>query len=127
MGLCNSPATLQRVMQEILGDTIGRCCFVYLDDIVVFGGTLDQHEKNVDEVLRLITKAGFRIQAPKCVAVAHTIPFLGSLVSADGVRTDPAKVAAVIAWKGIEDLTQLRQFVGKANHYKKFIRGSLTS
>ena len=94
-GLCNAPATFQRLMENILHGIIGKACLVYLDDILVLGRTVEEHLQNLAAVWERLREAGLRLKPSKCKLLQREVEYLGFCVSAAGVATSPQKVTAV--------------------------------
>ena len=90
-GLANAPATFQQLMENVLAGLARDGCLVYLDDILVIGKTLEEHNENLRKVLDRLREAGLRLKPPKCHFAQLEVEYLGHVVSAGGVRTDPKK------------------------------------
>ncbi|CAK1595807.1 unnamed protein product [Parnassius mnemosyne] len=110
-GLCNAPATFERLMELVLSGLIGDACLVYLDDIITVGRTFEEHLQNLECVLTKIQSANLKLSAKKCSLFKRQVSFLGYVVSEEGIRTDPDKVAAVKEWPIPKDKTQVRAFL----------------
>ena len=119
-GLCNAPATFQRLMQVILAGLEWKCCFVYLDDILVASQTFEEHLAHLVEVFSRLQKAGLRLKPKKCAFLRDEVAYLGHIISQEGIRPDPAKVHKVRTFPVPTDVTTLRQFLGLASYYRKF-------
>lgn len=122
-GLSNAPGTFQRLMDAVLSGLKWKIALVYLDDIVVWSATIEEHLSRLREVFSRIRQAGLKLKPQKCQLLQERIAFLGHEVSADGIRTDPAKVKAVKEWPVPRDAKSLRSFLGFATYYKRFING----
>lgn len=120
-GLCNAPATFQRLMESILEGLIGKACMVYLDDILVFGQTLDEHLENLVKVFERLKKAGLRLKPKKCHFLQPQVEYLGYVVSAEGVSADPKKVQAIWEYAIPGNVKSLKTFLGLASYYRRFI------
>lgn len=132
-GLTNAPSHFQAVINGVLGgfepDLNGKqvslrtfVC-VYLDDILIFSKTPEEHLHHLRIVLKRLQQHRFYVKLKKCEFDKPEVKFLGHIVSAEGVKPDPAKVKAVLAWPVPKDITELRSFLGLANYFRKFIRG----
>ena len=97
-GLCNAPATFERLMELTLVGLTWRSCLVYLDDIIVYGKTFEEALENLRLVLARIRKAGLKLKTSKCDLFRAHVPFLGRIVAQDGIYVNPAKIEAVSKW-----------------------------
>ena len=122
-GLVNAPATFQRLMQVVLSGLTQKVCHVYLDDVLVFGRTFEEHLQNLCSVLDRIRSAGLRLKPKKCCIGRMSVEYLGHVVSADGVRTDPKKLVAVRQFPTPTDVKALPSFLGLASYYRRFVPG----
>ena len=120
-GLVNAPATFQRLMEVVLSGLARRVCVVYLDDVLVFGRTVAEHNANLTQVLERLRRAGLRLKPKKCRFALTEVEYLGHVVSAQGVRTDPKKIEAVERFSTPQDVKTLRSFLGLASYYRKFV------
>ncbi|KAG1941111.1 interleukin-1 receptor accessory protein-like 1-A [Pimephales promelas] len=122
-GLCNAPSTFQRLMDLVLADLQWTTCLVYLDDIIVFGRTFGEHLQRLDEVLGKLRHANLKVKPSKCSLFASQVRYLGHVISAEGIRADPAKIDVVRQWPVPKNQTEVRSFVGLASYYRRFIEG----
>ncbi|XP_053321812.1 uncharacterized protein LOC128494822 [Spea bombifrons] len=122
-GVTGAPATFQRLMERTLGDMSPRECLVYLDDIIVFGRTPEEHEKRLLKVLDRLQREGLKLSLDKCKFAQTSVTYVGHIVSADGVATDPAKVEAVVNWPRPNNIEELRSFLGFCGYYRRFVEG----
>ena len=97
-GLCNAPATFQRLMDLVLAGLQWTSCLVYIDDIVVFGRSFEEHLANLSIVLQRLREANLKLQPRKCRQCQEQVSFLGHIVSSKGVSTDPANTDKVKRW-----------------------------
>ncbi|GFT76149.1 retrovirus-related Pol polyprotein from transposon 412 [Trichonephila clavipes] len=122
-GLCNAPATFQRLMETVLKGLTFEACLIYLDDVIIGGRTFEEHLQNIRKVLSKLRDANLKLNPSKCKFFQKEVNYLGHIISAEGVRTDPEKVSAVKNWKRPENLRELRSFLGLCTYYRKFVKG----
>lgn len=120
-GLCNAPSTFQRLMERMFGDQHCRSLLLYLDDIVVFSSTVDEHLSRLDLVLGRLQQEGLKAKLEKCHFFRQEVQYLGHVISAAGVSTDPKKIAAVADWPTPGTVSELRSFLGFASYYRRFV------
>jgi hypothetical protein len=123
MGLANSPSTFQMTMQRVLGHLMNKCVLIYLDDLLIFSETLEQHVEHVRSVLCALRGAKLYLNADKCHWGQSEVEFLGHVVTQGGVKVDPRKVAAVADWPAPQNIHHLRSFLGLTNYFRKFLTG----
>ncbi|KAI4805924.1 hypothetical protein KUCAC02_010517 [Chaenocephalus aceratus] len=121
-GLTNAPGVFQAMINDVLRDMLNRFVFVYLDDILIFSRTLQEHVQHVRLVLQRLLENRLYVKAEKCEFHASSVSFLGFIVDKGQLRTDPAKVQAVTEWPTPSNRKQLQRFLGFANFYRRFIR-----
>jgi hypothetical protein len=122
-GLANAPATFQRLTELVLAGLARTSCLVYLDDVLVIGSTLEEHNRNLRKVLERIRQAGLRLKPKKCKFSQRSVTYVGHVVAADGVATDPQKLEAVRDYPVPVDVKSLRSFLGLASYYRRFVPG----
>ena len=122
-GLTNAPATFQRLMESCLGESHLSWCIIYLDDIIVFSTTPAEHLKRLRGVFERLAKAGLKLKPSKCKFFKTKIAYLGHIISAKGIETDPKKIEAVQDWTCPKAVTDVRSFLSFTNHYRQFIKG----
>ena len=122
-GLTNAPSTFQRLMNDLFEPYIGKFVAVYLDDILVFSATKEEHYKHLKIVLDILRQAELYCKIKKCTFMAREVKFLGHIVDENGLRPDPDKVAVVKQWPVPQNMKDLRSFLGLCNYFRKFIRG----
>ena len=115
-GLCNAPATFQRLMDLILAGLQWSDCPVYLDDVIVLGRTFGEHLRNLQFVLQQIRESGLRLKSSKCYFFQHRVQYLGDIISREGVATDPSKTEKVATWPTPTSILEVRQFLGFASY-----------
>ncbi|KAL0173539.1 hypothetical protein M9458_029507, partial [Cirrhinus mrigala] len=121
-GLSNTPAVFQALVNDVLRDMLDQFIYVYLDDILIFSHSLQEHVQHVRRVLQRLLENGLYVKAEKCVFHAQSVPFLGYIVSVEGLRMDPDKIQAVVDWPTPDSRKALQRFLGFANFYRCFIR-----
>ena len=120
-GLANAPASLQRVMDFIFGDMLGRCIMIYLDDIVVFSRTQEEHVQHLQEVFTRLRKYGLRLKASKCSFGRRQIKLLGYILSEEGQAADPEKTKAISSLPPPRTVKQVKSFLGMTGYYSHCI------
>ena len=121
-GLCNAPGTFQRLMEFVLAGLQWQTCLVYLDDVIVYGRDFDEHLERLREVFERLRQAGLKLKPSKCFLLRPKVPYLGHVISAEGVSTDPEKIEAVKCWPVPSRVTDVRSFLGLASYYRRFIQ-----
>lgn len=121
-GLKNAPATFQRVMDCILRELLGVCCLVYMDDIIIFSPSLDQHKLDLKKVLKKLEEANLKIQLDKCEFFRKEVQFLGHTVTEEGVRPNSDKIETIKNWPLPQSEKEIRQFLGTLGYYRRFIK-----
>uniref|UniRef100_A0A669BG86 Gypsy retrotransposon integrase-like protein 1 n=1 Tax=Oreochromis niloticus TaxID=8128 RepID=A0A669BG86_ORENI len=121
-GLCNAPATFQRLMNSVLAGLIYKTCAVYLDDIVIASPTFEQHLVDLEEVLGRLQAAGLSLKLKKCQFCLDEFTFLGYRITSSGVKPDPDKVKAVKEFDTPTSVKHIRQFLGLTGYYRRFIQ-----
>ena len=111
-GLTNAPAAFMRLMNNVLRPLIGVSCLAFLDDLIIFSKTEEDHLRHVEEVLTALSAANLKVKLSKCSFGQPKTKFLGLVVSDQGISTDPAKVAAISSYPLPTDLPSLRSFLG---------------
>lgn len=122
-GLCNSPPSFQKWMNSLLGDYIDSFALVYLDDVLIYSKTLEDHKKHVRQVLERFEKEKLIVNKSKCHFSQRSLTFLGFEISSKGILPSKEKVKAVQNWPVPGNVQQVRQFLGLSQHYRRFIRG----
>jgi hypothetical protein len=120
-GLTGAPATFQRFMNDSLKDYLDIFCTAYLDDILIYSKTRQEHVKHVCLVLDRLKEAGLYANIKKCEFFVSEVKFLGLIVGSEGIRMDPDKVKTITEWRSPTCLTDVQAFIGFANFYRRFI------
>jgi hypothetical protein len=111
-GLCDAPATFERLMESVLRGLIYDACLVNLDDIIVIGRTFQEHLDYLRKVFQRLREAQLKMNPEKCRLFLKEVRHLGHIVSPQGVTTDPEKLEALRCWPQPKDKHQLRSFLG---------------
>ena len=122
-GLKNAPSTWLRCLQDALGDSVGRTCLMYMDDIIIMSPTAETHPAAVRDVLEKLRTAQIYLKASKCEWAQEHCEFLGYNLGPDGVTCSPQKVRAVREWPAPKNLGELRSFIGLATWFRRFLQG----
>ncbi|XP_063785579.1 uncharacterized protein LOC134933980 [Pseudophryne corroboree] len=121
-GLCNAPATFQRVMEHCLGHRNFEIVLLYLDDIIIFSRTYPEHLQHLREVFQQLAKYGLKLKPSKCHLLKPEVQYLGHIVNAEGVSPDPDKIKAVLEWPVPRTVKDVRRFLGFVGYYRRFIQ-----
>ncbi|CAC5365554.1 unnamed protein product [Mytilus coruscus] len=121
-GLCNAGATFFRLMQYILSGLQWEICIIYLDDIIVFSKSFEEHITRLQEVFDRFQLGGLKIAPKKCFIFQKKVSFLGHVVNAEGISPDPIKIEAVQSWPMPTNVKDVRSFLGTCSYYRKFIK-----
>ncbi|GBG87242.1 hypothetical protein CBR_g45301 [Chara braunii] len=120
-GLCNALGTFQHAMNRIFHDYLDKCFIVYLNDILIFSKTVEEHVAHLDKVLSLLRHHKFKINGEKCEFGRTRVLYLGHEISAEGLKPDDAKVASIRDWPRPQSVTEMRSFLGMTGYYRNFI------
>lgn len=120
-GLRNAPAAFQRLMDVVLTGIQGIRCFVYLDDIVVYASSLQDHAERLSSVLSQLQKANLKIQPDKCEFLRKEVAYLGHVISDGGVKPDPKKIEVLQSYPIPKGPTDIKPFLGLVGYYRRFI------
>src|SRR5205807_1107424 len=122
--LTNSPATFQMMMDDIFEELITEgVVVVYLDDILIFTETIDEHREVTRRVLEILQKHKLYLRADKCEFEKTTVEYLGVIISHNSVAMDPVKIAGVTEWPAPTNKKEVQSFLGFTNFYWRFIEG----
>lgn len=111
-GLVNAPASYQRLMEECLGDLNMKICFIYLDDLIIFSKTFDEHLEHLEQVFQRLQEANLKLSTKKCDFLKKKVKFVGHIVSEAGIEPDPDKIEAVLNWPKPDNPEKVRRFLG---------------
>lgn len=120
-GLQNAPAIFQRVMNQVLSGLTWRYCLVYLDDILIFSESFDEHMMHLQAVFDRLRAANLFLTAKKCTFFAKQLKYLGHILSPQGVATDPEKTSVIQNMPSCRDVDDVRSFLGLTGYYRRFV------
>ena len=120
-GLCNAPATFQRLMDLTLAGMLWAECLVYLDDVIIFGRTFEEHLSNLRSVLKRLREANLKVKPSKCALFQKQVLYLGYIILHEGVATDPDKTKKISTWPKPTNLPEVQKFLGLSSYYRRFI------
>ncbi|MCG8048820.1 MAG: DDE-type integrase/transposase/recombinase, partial [Candidatus Thiodiazotropha taylori] len=121
-GLNNAPATYQRLMEQCLGDLNMKICAIYLDDLIIFSKTLEEHLERLDKVLQRLKDCNLKLNPKKCKFLQTRVKYIGHIVSENGVEADPEKLEKVQNWPIPKNADEVRQFTSFAGYYRRFVK-----
>jgi transposase InsO family protein len=121
-GLTNAPATFQRLMDVVLAGLKWQCCLVYIDDVVIFSPTFDQHMKDLRKVFEALRSANLTLKASKCQFCREEMQYLGHIITKNGIKPDPALVKAVLEFPQPKKVKDVQSFLGLTGYYRRFIK-----
>ena len=121
-GLTNAPATFMALMNAVLRPFLRRCVVVFLDDILIYSKSWENHLQDIDDVLSALRKQSLFCKPTKCVFAASHVKFLGHIITGKSLAPDPEKLAAVKNWSVPKSVKEVRQFLGFSNYFRRFIK-----
>ena len=122
MGMCNAAATFQRMIQNVLQPVLGQGAQAFLDDVVVYSNSFEQHVKDIRKVFALLCDAGLKVSLKKCRFAQKSLKYLGHIVSETGITVDPEKVAAIKSMRIPRNVREIRKIIGMASYYRRFVQ-----
>ncbi|XP_043809459.1 uncharacterized protein LOC110606868 [Manihot esculenta] len=121
--LTNAPATFMDLMNRIFHPFLDQFVIVFIDDILVYSKTKEEHDRHLRIVLQMLREKQLYAKFSKCEFWLNEISFLGHVVSAEGIRVDPKKIETILAWKPPKNITEVRSFLELAGYYRRFVKG----
>ena len=122
-GLSNAPSHFSRLMQHVMQDYLFKLLLVYLDDLLLYSSTFEDHLDRLQKVFNRLREVGIKLNPDKCLLSQGQVHFLGHVLTRDGLQVDPAKVEAVRNVPTPKTVTDVRAFLGLAGFYRKFVKG----
>ena len=108
-------------MGAVMGDLNLTQCLLYIDDIIVYSKTVEEHLERLEAVFRKLDEAGLKLKPSKCVFMCEEVKYLGHIISSEGVKTDPDNIEALTKWPVPKNQKDVRKFLGFAGFYRRFI------
>ena len=121
-GLCNAPATFQRLMERCMGDLNLRDCLIYLDNVIIFSTTFEKHLERLDVVFSRLKEHNLKLKGTKCEFLKSHVTFLGHVVAENGIETYPEKTEAIRTWSTSKTVKDVQAFLGFTGYYRRFIQ-----
>lgn len=121
-GLKNAPAIFQRAIDDVLRQHIGKICYVYIDDVIVFGKSLEEALENIDVILKALNNANLKIQLDKSEFLHNEIEFLGYVIGSEGIKPNLKKIESIRKYPAPKTIKELRSFLGMMSYYRRFVK-----
>lgn len=121
-GLKNAPAIFQAAMDDILRPYVGKFCHVYIDDVIIFSESAEEHLTHIETIIKALSAAHMTISNEKSIYFKEEVKFLGYVISHNCIKTDPDKVKTINEYPEPTTIRQLRSFLGMSGYYRKFIQ-----
>ena len=121
-GLCNSPATFERLMERVLAGLQWQVCLIFLDDVIVYGTSFGNQLERLQLVFERLRSANLILSPKKCELFQQEVAYLGHIVSQDGIAPDPSKIKSIQTWPQPSNVTEVRSFLGLCSYYRRFIK-----
>ena len=121
-GLANAPSSFQNYINDTLKGYLDEFCTAYIDDILIFSQSLEEHHDHVRKVLKRLLDAGLQIDIKKCEFHVQSVKFLGLIITTDGIKMDPSKLASIENWPIPKNVKEMQRFIGFVNFYRRFMK-----
>nr|GFB93682.1 putative reverse transcriptase domain-containing protein [Tanacetum cinerariifolium] len=122
-GLTNAPAVFMDLMNRVYKPYLDKFVIVFIDDILIYSKDEKEHEEHLKAILELLKKEELYAKFSKCEFWIPKVQFLGHVIDSQGIYVDPAKIEFVKDWASPKSPTEIRQFLGLAGYYRRFIEG----
>jgi hypothetical protein len=123
MGLCNSPAIFMALMRKVFGDYINKFVIVFLDDIIIYSNSLEEHEQHLRLVMQKLRDYKLYAKESKTSLVMREVEFLGHYIGYKGLRVMDDKIKAIKEWPQPKNVREVKAFLGLAGYYRRFVKG----
>lgn len=120
-GLTSAPATFQRLMTQILQPLLGKCVHVFIDDIIIYSRTLEEHVQHLEQVFKICKDTNLRIKLAKCTFASDNVEYLGHQITRDGLKPTDRNVKKVLDMSVPKNKSDVRSFLGMVGYYRRFI------
>lgn len=121
-GLTNAPATFQRLMDIVLAGLKWQCCLVYLDDVVIYSPTFEQHLIDLEKIFQTLKSANLTLKASKCQFCRREMKYLGHVITSNGIKPDPDLIKSVTNFPQPRKVKDVQSFLGLTGYYRRFIK-----
>ena len=122
-GLTNAPAVFMDLMNRVFHEYLDRFVIVFIDDILVYSKSQEEHEEHLRMVLQILRDKKLYAKLKKCEFWLNQVVFLGHVISRDGITVDPSKIEAIVNWDVPTNVSVVRNFLGLAGYYRRFVEG----
>ena len=120
-GLTNAPTAFMDLMNRVFSPYLDKFVIVFIDDIPVYSGSLEEHAEHLRIVLKILRERRLYAKFSKCQFWLDKVAFLGHVISAEGISMDPQKIEAIVNWKPPTNVSKVHSFLGLAGYYRKFV------
>jgi hypothetical protein len=120
-GLCNAPTTFMRVTNDVFRPFLDDFLILYLDDVLIFSGTWDEHVRHVKKVLDTLQREKLYVKFSKCEFGKTTLVYLGHIVGRGQLKIDPSNIHVIINWPETKSVTEIQGFLGEFQYWRRFI------